>query len=157
MSPLAPAAPRRCGRWQQAGETRAAGRLRIGRSPSCDISRGAARVRQDRRRGSAFLSNSGRFIAVALERCTARRCCCLPARCRSGMQDQLLHSPVEELGNIEYVFGRTRDLVYPAELLHLLARLAEHAEHFPIERKLVDATGISIRRIKDLTRTRGDA
>ena len=38
------------------------------------------------------------------------------------MQAQLLHPPVQQLGDIDFVLGRAGDFVDPAELLELLAR-----------------------------------
>src|SRR5262249_34430128 len=38
----------------------------------------------------------------------------------SRMERQLLHSPIEQFGNVELVLARTRNLVNPPELLHLL-------------------------------------
>src|SRR5882757_352795 len=57
------------------------------------------------------------------------------------LQQQLLHPPVQELGDIEHVLGRARHRVDPAELLELLAGLAEHAQNLAVERQLVDAAG----------------
>src|SRR5438067_13898306 len=62
-----------------------------------------------------------------------------PLRALAWMKQQLLHAPVEELGNVEHVLRRAGDLVDPAELLQLLARFAEHAKHLAIERELVNA------------------
>ena len=58
---------------------------------------------------------------------------------RLRLQDQLLHAPVQELADVEHVLRRAGDRVDPAELLQLLAGLAEHAEHLAVERQLVDA------------------
>ena len=49
-------------------------------------------------------------------------------------------------------FRRARDLVDPAELLQLLAGLAEHAEHLAVERQLVDAAGIGVGAVEHLVR-----
>src|ERR1700722_19092117 len=57
----------------------------------------------------------------------------------SRLQNQLLHAPVQELGDIQHVLRRTRHRVNPAELLQLLAGLAEHAQHLAVEAELVDA------------------
>src|SRR5205085_2828731 len=48
------------------------------------------------------------------------------------MEKELLHPPVQELADIQHVFRRTGDLVNPSELLQLLPRLAEHAEHLAL-------------------------
>src|SRR5262249_45521641 len=70
---------------------------------------------------------------------------------------QLLHPPVEQLGDVEQVLGRAGDLVDPAELLELLARLAEHAEHLALERELVHPSGESVGCVEHLVRARRDA
>jgi len=46
------------------------------------------------------------------------------------MQRQLLHAPVEKLGDVELVLGRTGDLVGPAELFRLMARLTPGVQSF---------------------------
>src|SRR5262245_6303962 len=53
-------------------------------------------------------------------------------------QHELLHAPVQDLGDIELVLGRTGDLVNPSELLGLLARAAEIAQHLALQAELVD-------------------
>src|SRR5262249_56532071 len=50
-----------------------------------------------------------------------------------------------------------RDFVNPPELLELLARLAEIAEHLSIQAEFVDAAGIGIRAVEHLVRRGGDA
>ena len=42
----------------------------------------------------------------------------------SGFQDQLLHAPVQQLSDVQFVFRRTGNFVNPSKLLELLARLA---------------------------------
>src|ERR1043166_10004939 len=63
------------------------------------------------------------------------------------MQDELLDAPVQNLGDEQHVFGRTRHLVNPAELLELLARRPQHTQHLAVERELVDAARIGIRAV----------
>src|SRR5262249_59873156 len=75
----------------------------------------------------------------------------------SSPQRQLLPPPVEQLGDVELVCRRARDLVDPSELLRLFARFAQHAEHLAVERHLVDAAGKRVRGEHDLVRTRRDA
>ena len=58
--------------------------------------------------------------------------------------------PVQQLGDVEHVLRRTRDLVDPAELLQLLAGPAEHAEHLAVEAQLVDAAGKGVRAVEHL-------
>src|SRR5262245_30612420 len=57
---------------------------------------------------------------------------------RVGLEQQLLDPPVEDFGDIDLVLRRAGDLVDPAELLELLARLTHPAEHLAVERDLVD-------------------
>jgi hypothetical protein len=49
------------------------------------------------------------------------------------MQHPLLHAPVQQFGDKEYVFRRTYHFVNPAELLQLFALLAEHAQDLTVE------------------------
>src|SRR5215472_2239068 len=68
----------------------------------------------------------------------------------AGIENQFLNAPVEDFGDEQHVLGRTRDLVNPAELLELLAGLAEHAEHLAVQAKLVDTARMGIRAVEDL-------
>ena len=43
------------------------------------------------------------------------------------LKNQLLHAPIQELGDVELIFRGAGDFVDPSELLELLARLAEHS------------------------------
>src|SRR5262249_7806742 len=72
-------------------------------------------------------------------------------------QDQLLHPPGQNLGDVEFVLGWARDLVNPPELLELLARLAEITEHLSIQAECGDAAGIGIGAVEYLVRPRRDA
>src|SRR6059036_367345 len=45
------------------------------------------------------------------------------------MQDQLLHTPIHDFGDIEFVFRWAGDFVNPAELFGLSAGTAEDAEN----------------------------
>src|SRR5207245_4192361 len=73
------------------------------------------------------------------------------------MQRQLLHAPVQHLGDIQLVLGLTVDLVDPAELLQLFPGFAEHAEHGAVEGQLVDAARERIRHVHVLRRSWRDA
>src|SRR5689334_2682177 len=73
-----------------------------------------------------------------------------------GVQRELLDTPIEDFAYVELIFRRARHLVNPAELLQLLSSLAEHADHFPVERHLVDTTRVSIRHVQKLVRARVD-
>src|SRR6266478_10126010 len=78
----------------------------------------------------------------------------------SRIEDQLLNAPVEDFGDIEHVLGRAGDFVNPAELLGLLAGLAEDAQHLAVKGELVDTPRMGIRAVEHLlpVRTRrGDA
>src|SRR6266403_1064157 len=66
------------------------------------------------------------------------------------LEDKFLDAPVEEFGDVEFVFGGASDGVNPAELAELLAGLAENAENFSVEAELVDAAGESVRGEEDL-------
>src|SRR5947199_271429 len=57
----------------------------------------------------------------------------------SWMKDQLLHSPVEQLADVENILRWTSDLVDPSELPELLARFAQHSQDLALEAQLVDA------------------
>src|SRR5258705_12318261 len=66
------------------------------------------------------------------------------------LEDKFLDAPVEEFGDVEFVFGGASDGVNPAELAELLAGFAENAENFSVEAELVDAAGESVRGEEDL-------
>ena len=68
-----------------------------------------------------------------------------------------MDAPVQEFGNVEFVFGGAGDGVNPAELAKLLARLAEDAENFSVEAEFVDAAGESIGSEDDLVGARRNA
>src|SRR6185436_20211042 len=53
------------------------------------------------------------------------------------MEDQFLHAPIHDLGDIKFVFRRTGDFVNPAELLWLFAGAAQNAENLSIESQLI--------------------
>ena len=55
------------------------------------------------------------------------------------MQKQLLHAPIQQFADVDFVFRRARDFVNPSELLELLAGLAQHADNFSVQREFVDA------------------
>src|SRR5271155_860701 len=76
---------------------------------------------------------------------------------KSGLEDQLLHAPIQELGDIKHVFRRTRHRVNPAELLQLLAGPAEHAQHLAVEAELVEPPRPCVRTVEHLMRRRRDA
>ena len=52
----------------------------------------------------------------------------------SGLEREFLHAPVEDFGDVEFVFAGAGDGVDPTELPGLLAGFAEHAEEFSVER-----------------------
>jgi hypothetical protein len=55
----------------------------------------------------------------------------------SRFEIQFLHTPVQNLCDVEFVFGRKRDLMNPAKLPELLTRIAEHTQHLSIKAQLV--------------------
>src|SRR5690349_24796945 len=57
---------------------------------------------------------------------------------------QFLASPVEKLGDKNFVFAGAGAFVNPAELAKLLAGFAGHSENLAIEAQLVDAPGESV-------------
>jgi len=63
----------------------------------------------------------------------------------SGMENELLHPPVQYFGDIELVFRWTGLLVNPTELFELLAGLAEYAQKFAVQSQFVNASRIRIR------------
>ena len=54
-------------------------------------------------------------------------------------QHEFLDAPVQDLGDVDFVFRGAGDSVDPAELAELLASPAEHSENFSVETKFVDA------------------
>ena len=68
-----------------------------------------------------------------------------------------MDAPVEEFGDVEFVFGGAGDGVDPSELAKLLAGLAEDGENFSVEAEFVDAARESIGSEEDLVWTRCDA
>src|SRR5882672_6595839 len=75
----------------------------------------------------------------------------------SGFEDEFLHAPVEDFGDVEFVFRRAGDGVDPAELPGLFAGFAEHSENFSVEGEFVDAAGVSVGSVEDLIRAGRDA
>src|SRR5258706_6591323 len=75
----------------------------------------------------------------------------------SRMKDQLLHSPIEQLGDEDHVLRWAGDRMNPAELLQLLARLPEHAEDLSVEAELVQPPRVGIGGEQDLVRAGRDA
>src|SRR6185436_6498728 len=56
---------------------------------------------------------------------------------RLRAQRELLNAPIQQLGDVQLVLRRAGDLVDPAELLRLMARLAEPAEDLAVQGQLV--------------------
>src|SRR4029079_2777695 len=75
----------------------------------------------------------------------------------SRLQDQFLHPPVQEFGDIQHVLRRAGHRVNTAKLLELLSGLAEHAEHLALETQLIDAAGPGVGTVKHLVRRWRDA
>src|SRR6476660_389657 len=67
-----------------------------------------------------------------------------PARAfhRLGLEQNLLHAPVGDLGDEEFVGVAAVDLVHGTELLQRLSGLAELAENRAVELHLVDLAGL---------------
>src|SRR5467141_3858990 len=68
------------------------------------------------------------------------------------MQDELLHAPVQQFANVDFVFRWARNFVNPAKFLELFPGLAEHAEDFSVQADLVHAARKSIRSVEHLVR-----
>ena len=48
------------------------------------------------------------------------------SRLLDRLQNQLLHPPIQQLGDVEFILRRAGDFVDPSELLELLARLVQY-------------------------------
>ena len=77
-----------------------------------------------------------------------------PCGRRLARQQELLHPPVQKLGDEQHVRLRTRHLVNPAELFQAFPRPPEHSQKLAVERQLVDAAGKTISTVKNLVRRR---
>jgi len=55
------------------------------------------------------------------------------------MQNEFLHAPIQQFGDVDFVFRRAGDFVNPAELFQLLAGLAKPAQDFSVQAEFVDA------------------
>src|SRR5690348_86243 len=78
------------------------------------------------------------------------------------VQRELLHPPVKDFSNIQFIVFAAIHLVYSAEFLQLFAARAELAENGAIELHFVDRSGIKIAgvgigAVKILVRPGGDA
>src|SRR3984893_1632557 len=73
------------------------------------------------------------------------------------MQNQLLHAPVVEVGDIELVFGWTGDTMSLTDLFELTPGRAQHAHDLAVQGQLVDPAREGIVGIQVLDRTRRDA
>src|SRR5690349_201695 len=71
----------------------------------------------------------------------------------SGMKDQLLRSPIEQLGDVDLVLRWTGQLVDPTELLQDLAGASQPAEDFTVQCQLVDPARKGIGDVKVLGRS----
>src|SRR5712664_3607128 len=68
----------------------------------------------------------------------------------SWFENQFLDAPVQNFGDVEFVFGGAGDFVNPAKLSELLAGFAEDAENFSVEREFVDTARESIGGVEHL-------
>src|SRR5207245_11752151 len=66
------------------------------------------------------------------------------------MQDQLLHAPVHDFSDVEFVFRRARHFVNPSKLFLLFAGVAKDAKDLPVQRQFIDADGEAIRGVAHL-------
>src|SRR6266851_4541026 len=79
-----------------------------------------------------------------------------PSRARFRIlrvEDQFLHAPVVHVGDIDRVLRRAGDAVDPVELAELVAGLAEHPHNLAVQRQLVYAARLLIRRVEVLGRS----
>src|SRR5712664_4131250 len=68
----------------------------------------------------------------------------------SWFENPFLDAPVQNFGDVEFVFGGAGDFVNPAKLSELLAGFAEDAENFSVEREFVDTARESIGGVEHL-------
>jgi len=66
------------------------------------------------------------------------------------LEYQFLDAPVEDFGNVEFVFGGAGHFVDPVELAELLAGFAEDTENFSVEGEFVNAAGETVGTVEDL-------
>jgi hypothetical protein len=66
------------------------------------------------------------------------------------LEYQFLDAPVEDFGNVEFVFGGAGHFVDPVELAELLAGFAEDAENFSVESEFVNGTGETVGTVEGL-------
>jgi len=75
----------------------------------------------------------------------------------SWFENEFLDAPVQNFGDIEFVFGGAGDFVNPPELAELLAGFAEYSENFSVEGEFVDAAGETVGAVEDLVGRGRDA
>ena len=66
------------------------------------------------------------------------------------IEDQLLDAPIEYFCDEQHVLGGARHFVNPAELLELLAGLAQHDQHLAVQAQLVDADRMGMGAVEHL-------
>src|SRR5688572_21596168 len=116
-----------------------------------------------RRDSVRFTRNSTTTTAPRLVRGISESACPPSAVAGGGpadafrMQTHLLDSPVVHVGHQQLVLGRARDAVNPVELFGTAPRFADPAEDLPVQRHLVDASGLLVGGVEILRRRVGNA
>jgi hypothetical protein len=59
-------------------------------------------------------------------------------------ENELLHAPVQQFADVDFVFRWACDFVDPSELFELSAGLTKHAQDLAIQADLVDSAGESV-------------
>src|SRR5882724_5127097 len=72
-------------------------------------------------------------------------------------QNELLHTPIQNLGNVQFVFRRTSNLMNPTKLSQLFPGFAQHTQHFAIQTQFVNAARKSVRAVQHLMGRRRNA
>src|ERR1700681_2486188 len=79
-----------------------------------------------------------------------------PLRLSSRTERQLLHPPIQQLGDVDLALTRAGDLVHPPKLLRLLAGFTKHPKNLAVQRELVDSSREGIRAEQHLIGSRRD-
>src|SRR5215469_2732163 len=74
-----------------------------------------------------------------------------------GSKNQFLYPPVQQLGHVKFIQGRTCDFVNPSELLQLFAGFSQNSENSSVKSQLIDSPGVGIGNIQHLVGSWRDA
>src|ERR1051326_965142 len=127
-----------------------------GTSLACSIARGG---KSSARRSAMKAASRAMAPSPEADTCATRgpRKASVCRRVLVRMQQELLHAPIQNFGDVECVLVRAGDGMHPTELLELFSRAAEHPQHLAIERQLVEAAGERIGDVEHLIGRRRDA